>query len=152
MKSLITINSTIPHSGPAAPVIVFFDDGRWEIAHDGDVHYITHGPTSGDLDPSFIAAPALLPLLDDWLAIIELPHLVTDDTNTALFLNQTVDVGRWDEPVIVLFADGDAEVTDRETAEQSATDDEDFVNFISIDDLVSDLREFVADFHAKDIE
>lgn len=151
MKSLITINSSIPHSGPAEPALVFFDDGRWEIAYAGDVDYIKHG-FGETTDDSFVGTVSVLTLLDEWLAIIELDPLERDGENVILFLNQTVDVGRWDEPVVVLFANGDAEVTYRETAEQSSTDDEDFVNFVTIDDLVAELREFVADFHAKDVE
>lgn len=149
MKTLITINSTIPHSGPAEPSLVFFDDGRWEITYAGDVDYVQHGIGETN-DESFVGSASVITLLDEWLAIIELDPLERDGENVVLFLNQTVEVGRWNEPVVVLFANGDAEVTDRETGETAATEDEDFVNFVPIDDLVSELRDFVADFHAKD--
>jgi hypothetical protein len=29
-----------PHDHPAEPVLVMFDDGRWEIAHIGDADFI----------------------------------------------------------------------------------------------------------------
>lgn len=143
-KSLITINTSVVHSGPAAPILIFFDDGRWEIDNVGNLDYIVNGYHGDTPDPAYVGSAALIDLIDEYRASLDYDVSERDENEAVVFLSETVDVGSEQEPVFILFADGDVELVDRYIAEDASRDDEDFVNFVSVDDLISELREFVS--------
>lgn len=141
--SLLTINTVVPTTErDGSPIIVFYDNGDWEIALLGDADYIEESSNSFVGYETFVDFFVGLMILYDMGDVNDLD--VSDDI-VYLMISQTVYIGRYDEPVLMIFQDGSSDVMEREQAEKIIqTDPEAGFNFIPALDIFEDFRTFRA--------
>jgi hypothetical protein len=144
-KALLTLNTTIPaadHDG--TPVVIIYDNGDWEIAFAGDVYYIREGNDSFHSHHAFSEVFVL--------AMIHFETGDEDDLDVSdgiiyFEISEVINVGDEDEPVLVIFQDGECDVTERYHAQAMADSDNtmDVIqNFIPLFDLFKDFSTFRA--------
>lgn len=139
--SRLTIDTQVPTiDHPATPVIIIYDNGDWEIAFSGDVDYITETSSNFFCNEYFINFFVGLMIYFDLGDVDDLD--VSGDT-VILFLEEPNKPGSADEPVLVIWDDGQTEVMARAEAEGLMSIDSDAVfNFIPADDLFEDFAEW----------
>lgn len=137
--TLITINTTVPAPNrPGAPHLVFFDNGDWEIACKGDVRFIEDSDRYVGATP---AAEVLTALALEY----DLDEMDEVDGLSTLYISVSVPVDCPEEPVIVLYDDGEFDVYERLDAEElvAIAEKSGVFNFIPFVDFMDELRMFV---------
>lgn len=139
--SLLTINTMIPAiERPGTPMIVAYDNGDWELAFLGDVDYIVEGSSNFHSAQSFIEFFIGLMIYFDMGDADDLD--VSGDV-VYLAISETIITGQYDEPVLLIYQDGEMDVMAREEAENIIHIDPDVgMNFISALELFEDFRTF----------
>src|SRR6478735_12365975 len=139
--SLLTLNSVVPPvEHPGTPAIVIYDNGDWEIAHDGDVDYIAEGSSN------FFATVHFVEFFIDLMIYFDIgdrDDLDVSGDRVILFIEETVTAGALDEPVMLIWSDTETDVMDRAEAEGIiASDTNAALNFIPVLDLFADYCEW----------
>lgn len=139
--SLLTINTTVPdQSLPNTPVVIFFDNGDWEIGFLNDVDYIAEGSSS------FLGSVTIIDFfvgLMIYFDIGDADDLDVSDEVVYLSLSENVIPGGEDEPVMLIWDDGTTDVMERGEAEGIIDSDPDQGrNFITAIELFEDYRHF----------
>lgn len=137
---LLTCNTTVPAvDHPGTPALVFFDNGQWEIAYNGDVGYISESP-------AFVGSITVIELLNELADLNDCDEMDEVDGDIILFIDLTIEAGAEDEPVIGLWEDGVAEIMFRDSVEHmieiGSTDN--IYNYIPLPEFMDDLRKFVS--------
>jgi len=140
-KALLTLNTTVPSEEyPGTPAVVVYDNGDWEIVFNGDVDYIAHDSSS------FFCSMTFIQFFIELIYHYDLgdeDDLDVSDGVVTLFIEQPCVVNESDEPVLMIWADGQFEVLDRDEAESIFKMDRDTVaNFIPVADLIADFQEW----------
>lgn len=142
MTTLLTINTNVPgREEPGTPVLAFYDNGDWEIAFLGDTDYLKVN------NPTYVGYQLVVDVLNAFnLDFPELDEADEDEDGILLYTQYEVTEGAFDEPVIVLYDDGEIDVYAREHAEQMVSDvaASGVFNFIPVVDFLDDLRTFRA--------
>lgn len=143
--SLLTLNTTIPAADlPGTPVVVVYDNGDWEIAFAGDVDYIQEGNDSFHSHHAFSEVFVLVMI---HFEIGDEDDLDVSDGIIYFEISETVNEGADDEPVLVIFQDGEVDVTERYHAQNMVDQDTamtEVQNFIPLTDLFKDFAKFRA--------
>jgi hypothetical protein len=147
--TILSIDSDIPGSEEAnTPVLVFYDNGDWEVAFAGDVDYIR------DKSPAFVGSGTLIEIFNELLLVNGFDEIDEQGTRATLLVDLPVTVGALDEPVVGYWLSGEFDTMLREHAEQlvKASPDPDvrLHNFIPVVDLVKETRNFLR-YHAEDL-
>lgn len=139
--SLLTLNTTIPSiDNPGTPVVVVFDNGDWEIAFAGDVDYIEEGSNNFHSHATFIDVFISTMIHFD---MGDADDLDESDGVVYLMISETVETGDEEEPVLLVYQDGETDVMERYHAEKMIeTDPTVALNFIPLIDLFEDFRTF----------
>ncbi len=141
--SLLTLNTTVPTiDRVGTPYIVFFDNGDWEIAMQGDIEFIIESSTN------FLGAE---PFIDFFIGLMiffdlgDADDLDVSDGLAYLMISETVQAGGGDEPVMLIYQDGVTDVVTRQEAENIISLDPNVgYNFIPALDLFEDYRTYRA--------
>lgn len=135
---LLTCNQTVPGpEHPGTPALVFYDNGEWEIAYNGDVDYLRDNPSFvGDELVSEILSELSLELGDDEMDQV--------DGNTILFLDVTIETGHGSTPILALFDDGVCQIMEQGEAQLLMEADGGVFNFIHLPELLDDIRKFLS--------
>jgi hypothetical protein len=143
--SLLTLNTTIPAADkPGTPVVVIYENGDWEIAFAGDVDYIQEGNDSFHSHHAFSEVFVLVMI---HFEIGDEDDLDVSDGVIYFTISETVNEGDEDEPVLVIFQDGECDVTERYHAESMVDADKSMdviQNFIPLLELFKDFATFRA--------
>ena len=139
--SLLTINTTVPtEDRNGTPVIVFFDNGDWEIVLQGEVDAIEEGT------PSFLGSVTFIDFFIGLMVLFDIgdaDDLDVSDEVAYLAISETVIPGGEDEPVLLIWDDGETDVMERGEAEGIIDSDPDQGrNFITALELFEDYRHF----------
>ncbi len=139
--SLLTINTAVPAAErDGTPYVVVYDNGDWEIAFKGDVEYIAEQSLNFHSAQSFIEFFVGLMIFYE---IGDIDDLDVADDLAYLMISRPVFAGRYDEPVLFIYQDGEMDVMDREVAENMIKHEPDVgFNFIPALDLFEDFRTF----------
>jgi hypothetical protein len=135
--SLLTLNTAVPPAEhPGTPAIVIFDNGDWEIAYKGDTDYIAEGSDSYVGYVTFIDFFVSMMIFFD---IGDVDDLDVSGDRVNLFIEERVNHHAYDEPVLLIWDDGESDVMERCEAESILkTDPEMVTNFIAAVDLFAD--------------
>lgn len=146
MKKLLTLNTMVPNGGPAEPVLVFHDDGKWEIAYAGDVDYIrNYGDTSESPRPTYVGNASIADILDSFLTLIGKPLLDRYGLpETHLFVSETIPHDVPGEPMVAVYLDGGYRVMTEWMASRDIEEDSNLLNYIPLIAVVEDFRQFRA--------
>ena len=137
--SLITLNTTVPAPDQGGtPCLAVFDNGDWEIMLARDVAYLeeSHSGFSGS------------ELVANILTFLSLEYDGEEmDVNgdvVHLFVSITIDEGGLEEPVILVWDDGEMDVCERYHAEKLVErEDSGVFNFVRFPEFMDDLRRFL---------
>lgn len=150
MNKLLTLNTIIPNGYPADPVLVFHDNGSWEIAFAGDVDYIRNygEPAMAGTDITYVGHAPVVDIIDKYLALLGKPALsryADADISTAhLFLSVSAPYNCPEEPVVAVYFDGTVRVMTEWMASRDLDEDENLLNYIPLAALIEDIRTFVS--------
>lgn len=142
MSTMLSLNVTIPTTNnPGTPVVVVYDNGDWEIAFAGDVDYIQEGDSYHShhlISEVFVLVMLYFDMGD------EDDLDISDDVIYFTVSEETV-AGADNEPVLVIFHDGEIDITERRDALAMAENDlvvTSVQNFIPLLDVFEDLSKF----------
>lgn len=139
MKTFLELNATVPDRGhPGSPVLVYFDNGDWEIAFAGDVDFIERGSNH------FAGSVSVIDLITEARALFDFDGVDSDGEVAHLYIEGETNVGKQDEDVFILYETDEPFMTVREHAENLIKEDDEAFNFIPLVDLLEDIRDFVA--------
>jgi hypothetical protein len=141
---LLTCNTMVPNiENPGTPALVYFDDGQWEIAYNGDVGYISESP-------KFVGSVTIIELLNELAGHEDFDEMDEVDGNIILFTQLTIETADEGEPVVALWDDGTAEIMCRVFAERmiDVGGDDNVYNFVTLPEFFDDLRKFTSN-HAE---
>jgi len=141
--SLLTLNTTIPAADlPGTPVVVVYENGDWEVAFAGDVDAIQEGNDSFHSHHAFSEVFVLVMI---HFEMGDEDDLDVSDGVIYFTISETVNEGAEDEPVLVIFQDGEIDVTERYHAESMVATDptmDVIQNFIPLLELFKDFAKF----------
>ena len=141
--SLLTLNTTIPSvDHPGSPVLIIYENGDWEVAFSGDVDYIREGNNSYHSHHTyadiFVGTMIFFEMGDE-------DDLDVSDGIIYFQISETIDQGGEEEPVLLIYSDGEIDVIERYHAEQMIFNDptmEVVQNFVPLLDVFEDFRTF----------
>lgn len=141
--SLLTINTTIPAADrPGTPVVVLYENGDWEIAFAGDMDYIQEGNSAFYSAHPFAEIFALILI---FFEIGDEDDLDVSDGVIYFELSEKVTKGAEEEPVLLIYTDGEMDVIERYHAENMVRADTSMQivqNFIPLLELFEDFETF----------
>lgn len=144
-NQLLTINSEVPSRDlPGTPAVVFYDNGDWEIAFDGDVSYID------ETSPNYLGSVKVIDIIDELRLLEDDDVCDVDDDRTVLFLSTYTNVGSAGEYVVGVLADGSSTIMFRVQAERMVEKEAAMHNFVPVVDLLEELRSFVS-YHGDEM-
>ena len=140
---LLTCYQNIPGvDRPGTPALVFFDNGDWEIAFNGDVDYISESP-------AYVGSELVAELLSEISLELDGDEMDSVDGEVILFIEATIETGTGEELVLALWDDGVVTAMMRADVESMIANDDDrplsrVFNYIPLPDFFDDLRKFLS--------
>jgi len=131
MTSSIFIYAKVPEAdSPTCPLLVFYENGDWNIEFAGDVEFIKSNILTT------LNCAMLLQLFSD-------EEFDYDSEGCDIYLELEVE-SDIEEPVVLIWCDGRATAGDRFQAENLIRNgNTDFYNYIPLSELVEDIAKFI---------
>lgn len=138
MAVLLTCNQHVPGPDhPGTPALVFFDNGDWEIAFNGDVDYISDSP-------AYVGTDLVSKILSELSLEYDGDEMDEVDGETILFIDITVTETGPSLPVLALFDDGFSQIMEVGDAQKLIDTNGGVFNFVQLAEFMDDLRKFLS--------
>ena len=138
MAVLLTCNSNVPGpEHPGTPALVFFDNGDWEIAFNGDVDYISDSP-------AYVGTDLVSKILSELSLEYDGDEMDEVDGETILFIDITIEETGPAIPVLALFDDGFSQIMAAGDAQMLIGSDGGVFNYVQLAEFMDDLRKFLS--------
>lgn len=136
MPLILNIVVPAPHMG-GAPVLVYYDNGDWEVTFAREVCHLM------DASGAFIGSSCVVDLLSSLSLVYDGDEMDINGDEAYLFVDVIHDDEEPEAPVILLFRDDEADVFERSVAEKMIEEGtEEAFNFIPFSEFIEELARF----------